>query len=89
MQFPLLSFGSIAIEIIFGDFPFGRKPNIGKTPGVTDTFLKNADDVRASADMRVDETIDQLGRAGLAFAVQTIEGRLEAVEITAARDFCV
>ena len=31
--------------------------------------------------MRVHETIDELGRASLAFGVKTIEGCLEAVEI--------
>ena len=69
MQLPLLTFGYVVIEVILGDFPFGRKPNIGKTLGVTDAFFKNADDVRPPADVRVHETIDELGRAGLAFGV--------------------
>ena len=69
MQLPLLSFGYVVVEVILGDFPFGRKPYIGKTLGVTDAFFKNADDVRPPADVRMHETIDELGRAGLAFGI--------------------
>ena len=53
----------IVIRIPLGDFSFGRKPYFGKSFGVADAFFEDADDVRPAADMRVDETIDELGRA--------------------------
>src|SRR5262245_21162660 len=61
--------------------PFCREPYIGKTLGVADTIFKDADNVRAAADMRVHETIDELGRAGFAFGIKTIEGCFETVKI--------
>jgi hypothetical protein len=68
-------------EIVLGDLAFGGEPNIGKTFGVTDTLFEDADDVGSAADMGVDQAIDELRRAGLAFGVKTIESRLEAFKV--------
>ena len=77
----------VVINIVFGDFAFGGEPNIRKTFGVADTLFKDADDVGSAADMGVDQTIDELGRAGLAFGVKTVKSCLEAFEVNGRRIF--
>ena len=78
---------NVVVEIVPGDFAFGGEPNIRKTFGVADTLFKDADDIGSAADMGVDQTIDELGRAGLAFGVKTVKSRLEAFEVNGRRIF--
>ena len=49
------------IEIVLGDFAFSAEPHVLEAFGVTDTFLKDADNIGSAADMGVDERVDELG----------------------------
>src|SRR5690349_724627 len=73
-----LGFGDVAIEIVFGNLAFGAEPDIFETLRIADAFFEHADDVRAPADVGMDEAIDQLGRSGLSFGVEAVKGGLEA-----------
>src|ERR1041385_6772834 len=82
-----LGFGDVAIEIVFGNLSFGAEPDIFKTLGVPDAFLKRADDVRPPADVGMDETIAQFRRARLPFGIEAVKRGLEAVKIKLRRIF--
>jgi hypothetical protein len=49
------------IEIVLGDLPFSAEPHVLEAFGVTDAFLKYADNIGSAADMGVDERVDEFG----------------------------
>src|SRR5687768_7458227 len=76
-------FVDVGIEIILGNFAFGREPDIFETFRVADAFFEHANDVRSPADVRMHEAVDKLWRSRLAFRIETVERSLEAVKIKA------